>query len=259
MSGRALIDQARLLDTVEIEATVLAETVDRAPAELRIPNCPGLTVGETARHLGSVYRMVLEWIRTGDTPRMWQREPGPFQSARDYVISGVRALADELAAHDPAEPCSTWWAADSTFGFWRRRLAHESVIHRVDVQSAVADPVGEIDDDLAVDGIDEVLTLWFGHRLTVQGVVGTRDATVAVRTGGKAWLARMTTGGVGAWRVPGSDIDRADIGRIDAWVTGRPSNVYRYLWGRLGERSVDREGDIDATNQLWALMRVATR
>nr|WP_042181254.1 maleylpyruvate isomerase N-terminal domain-containing protein [Kibdelosporangium sp. MJ126-NF4]CEL14913.1 hypothetical protein [Kibdelosporangium sp. MJ126-NF4]CTQ96457.1 hypothetical protein [Kibdelosporangium sp. MJ126-NF4] len=259
MNGRALVDQAKLLDTVEIEATLLAETVDEAREELRIPNCPGLTVGETARHVGSVYRMALEWIRTGDSPETWQRQPGPFQSLRDYVISGVRALVDELAAHDPEQPCSTWWAADSTYGFWRRRMAHETVIHRVDVQAAAEHPIVEIEEDIAVDGVDEVLTLWFGHRLTVQGVVGSRDATVAVRTGGKAWLARVTTGGLGAWRLAGSDIDRVDAGRVNAVISGQASTVYRYLWGRLSERAVHREGDIDAVNQLWALIRVATR
>lgn len=259
MNGKALIDQTRLLDVLEIEATVLAETVDGAREELRIPNCPGLTVGETARHVGSGYRMALEWIRTGDSPETWQREPGPFQSLRDYVISGVRELVDELSRHEPSEPCSTWWAADSTYGFWRRRMTHETVIHRVDVQAALDLEIGEIADDIAVDGVDEILTLWLGHRLTVQGVVGTRDGTVAVRTGEKAWLVRVTTGGLGAWRVPGTDIDRTDRSRIDAEVTGPPSNVYRYLWGRMPERAVHREGDIDAINQMWALLRVATR
>ncbi|ONI79255.1 hypothetical protein ALI144C_25835 [Actinosynnema sp. ALI-1.44] len=259
MSTKALTDQAKLLDVLEIEATVLAETVDGARADLRIPNCPGLTVGETARHVGSVYRMALQWMRTGDTPETWQRQPGPFQSLRDFVISGVRELVDELAAHEPSQPCSTWWAADSTYGFWRRRMAHETVVHRVDVQAAVEQPISEIEDDIAVDGVDEILTLWFGHRLTVQGVVGTRDATVAVLTGDRAWLTRVTTGGVGAWRLPGSDVERADLARVDARVTGQPSTVYRYLWGRLGERAIHREGDIDAINQLWALIRVATR
>ena len=85
---RALADYDRLLDTLDIEATVLAETVDGARADLRVPHAPGLTVGETARHVGSVYRMALEWTRIGDSPESWQREPGPFQSLRDYVISG---------------------------------------------------------------------------------------------------------------------------------------------------------------------------
>lgn len=254
MNGKALIDYGRLLDTLDIEASVLAETVDGARAELRIPHAPGLTVGETARHIGSVYRMTLEWIRTGDSPESWQREPGPFQSLRDYVISGARALVDELARHDPAEPCSTWWVADSSYGFWRRRMAHETTVHRADVQAAVGQPVSEIADDVAIDGVDEILTLWFGHRLTVQGVVGTRDGTVAVHTGGKAWLTRVTTGGLAAWRVP-----PVETAKADATVHGSPSLIYRWLWGRLPDRFVEREGEVEAINQLWALLRLATR
>lgn len=259
MKSKSLIDQALLLDILDVEATVLAEAVDGAREELRIPHCPGLTVGETARHIGSLYRMALKWMRTGDSPESWQREPGPFQSLRDYVASGVRELVDELARHDPAEPCSTWWAADSTYGFWRRRMVHETTIHRADVQAALDIPVGVIVDDVAIDGVDEILTLWFSHRLTVQGVVGTRDSTVAVRTGGKAWIARVTTGGIGAWRLPAADIDRAESGRIDAEITGPPPHVYRWLWGRLPDTAVQKEGDSEAINQMWALMRVATR
>jgi uncharacterized protein (TIGR03083 family) len=251
---KALADYDRLLDTLDIEATVLAETVDEARTDLRIPHAPGLTVGETARHVGSVYRMVLEWTRIGDSPESWQREPGPFQSLRDYVASGARALVDELAGHDPGEPCSTWWAADSTYGFWRRRMAHETAIHRGDVQSAVGQPVADVEDTFAVDGVDEVLTLWLGHRLTVQGVVGAVDGSVAVTTGGKAWLARITTGGVAAWRLPADEISRAD-----AVVRGAPSAVYRWLWGRLSDQAVERQGDFDAINQMWALLRMATR
>jgi uncharacterized protein (TIGR03083 family) len=251
---KALADYDRLLDTLDIEAAVLAETVDRARSELRVPQAPGLTVGETARHLGSVYRMVLEWMRTGDSPESWQREPGPFQSLRDYVVSGARSLVDELARHDPLEPCSTWWAADSTYGFWRRRMTHETVIHRGDVQGAAGEPVAAVDDDIAIDGVDEILTLWLAHRLTVQGVFGTRDFSVAVTTGGKAWLVRITTGGLAAWRTTLPETSKAD-----GLITGAPSRVYRWLWGRLPDGAVERRDDIDAINQMWALLRVATR
>jgi uncharacterized protein (TIGR03083 family) len=254
VKSKSLIDQALLLDILDVEATVLAEAVDGAREELRIPHCPGLTVGETARHIGSVYRMALKWMRTGDSPESWQREPGPFQSLRDYVASGARALVDELAGHDPLEPCSTWWAADSSYGFWRRRMAHETAIHRGDVQGAVGQPVADVDDDIAIDGVDEILTLWLAHRLTVQGVSGTRDFSVAVTAGEKAWLVRITTGGIAAWRAAPSETERAN-----ALVTGSPPLLYRWLWGRLPDQAVTRERDTDAINQMWALLRVATR
>jgi len=251
---KALYDEDQLLDLLDIEAAVVADLVDEARPELRVPHAPGLTVGETARHLGSVYRMTVEWIRTGDSPDSWQREPGPLQSSRDFVASGARALVDELARHDPTEPCSTWWAADSTYGFWRRRMAHETAIHRGDVQEAVGRRVTSVPDDFAVDGVDEVLTLWLGHRLTVQGVVAARDGLVAVVTGDRTWLVRITTGGIAAWRASADDADRAD-----AVVHGFPQQVYRWLWGRLPDKAVERDGDREAINQMWALLRVATR
>ncbi|MET0135746.1 MAG: maleylpyruvate isomerase N-terminal domain-containing protein [Kibdelosporangium sp.] len=264
--GKALFDQNRLLDVVDIEATVLAETVDVVRNELRIPHATGLTVGETARHVGSVHRMTLEWIRTGDTPETWQREPGPLQSLRDYVASGARALVDELQRHDPGEPCSTWWAADSTYGFWRRRMAHETTVHRIDVQAAASGHVDDVAEDFAVDGVDEVLTLWFGHRLMVQGVVGARDGTVAVRTRDRAWLTRVTTGGLAAWRLPPQDVPEIRLAagprgekKVDAVVSGPPSLLYRWLWGRLPPAAASWEGDDNAVHQLWALLRVATR
>jgi len=252
--SRALHDYDQLLDLLDIEAAVVADLVDNARPDLRIPHASGLTVGETARHLGSVYRMTLEWIRTGDSPTDWQREPGPLQSPRDFVASGARALVDELARHNPADPCSTWWAADSTYGFWRRRMAHETAIHRGDLQAAVGQQVAAVSDGFAVDGVDEVLTLWLGHRLTIQGVVAARDSSVAVTTGGRVWLVRTTTGGIAAWRTSADEIARAD-----GVVSGFPAQVYRWLWGRLPHKAVTWENDKEAISQMWALLRVATR
>ena len=61
-------------------------------------------------------------------------------------------------SHAPGDHAATWWPPDQTVGFWLRRMAHETSIHRRDVESAVGaeTPVAP---DLAVDGIDEVLAL----------------------------------------------------------------------------------------------------
>jgi hypothetical protein len=64
----------------------------------------------------------------------------------------------------------------------------------------------------------------------------------------------VTTGGLAAWRVP-----PVETAQANAVVHGAPSLVYRWLWGRLPDRFVEREGELEAINQLWALLRVATR
>ena len=68
----------------------------------------------------------------------------------------LHRLAADLARLAPDEPAWTWWEPDQTAGFWQRRMALETAVHRADVESAVG-PVTPIDADLALDGIDELL------------------------------------------------------------------------------------------------------
>ncbi|GAA2968236.1 maleylpyruvate isomerase family mycothiol-dependent enzyme [Actinokineospora diospyrosa] len=252
----ALIEADRLLDVLETETTLLAAATVGADPDRPVPGCPGLTAGETARHLGSVYRMALTWIRTGDRPTRWQRQPLDGEPLEHYLRDGLRALLGELESHPPDASCPTWHPENQTYGFWRRRMAHEATVHRIDVQGAVGEPITPVPEDVAVDGVDEVLTLWFTHRLAVLGVSGTRATTVAVRTAGHTWLAEVTTDRTTASPAPLLSAESAA-----ATVTGPPQELYLWLWGRSAvfSSAVEREGDLDALTQLWALLRLATR
>lgn len=250
------LDQERLLDVLETEATRAAASAGGADHDRPVPGCPGLTLGETVRHLGSVYRMAVTWIRTGERPPAWPRRPGDGESVEDYLRDGLRALLGELETHDPAEPCATWHPHDRSYAFWRRRMAHETTIHRVDVQNARAGVHDPIPDDVATDGVDEVLHLWFTHRLAALGVAGTRHATVAVRTGGRTWLSTVTP-----THTTTVDAAGAATPPADAVITAAPTAMYLWLWGRLPvyHPSLTPDGDFDAIAQLWALLRLATR
>lgn len=254
MSAKVVIDHGRLLDCLKFEADLLADASHRAQADIRVPACPGLTIGETVRHVGSVYRMVVSWLHDGRRPQQWERDPAPGQSVEAYFRQGLAKLVRELETRDPHTAAGTWWPEDQTAGFWLRRMAHETTIHRTDVQSAAGMAVTEIAEDVAVDGIDEVLTLWFGHRLGVLGVSGTREGSVKVVAGGRSWVARAGPARTEAYRVDGPEAELTD-----ALVTGTPMQVYLWLWGRVATSSVTTEGDDDAVAQLWALLRLATR
>ena len=60
-------------------------------------------------------------------------------------------LLSELAAHRPSDHTWTWWEPDQTVGFWYRRMALETVVHRVDIEAQFG-PLSAIDPALAVDG-----------------------------------------------------------------------------------------------------------
>ncbi|HEV2782970.1 MAG TPA: maleylpyruvate isomerase N-terminal domain-containing protein [Actinophytocola sp.] len=255
MTGRVLVGYDRLLDTIGTEAERMTGSAAGADPEFDVPGCPGLTLGETVRHVGSMYRMVLAWLRTGERPSTWQREPDEGQPVEEYLLSGMRAVVDHLSAYDPEEGCTTWWPEHQAYGFWYRRLAHETTVHRFDVQGAAGLEPDRVPDDIALDGVDEILHLWFTHRLAALGVSGTRHGRIKVRSGGRAWLARATPTGAAAWRV------EADDEPADGTITALPHDMYVWLWGRIPPhtQALTRAGSDDAIAQLWALLRLATR
>jgi uncharacterized protein (TIGR03083 family) len=252
--GQSMLGYARSLEVRAAEGELLAEAVDGASAEAPVPTCPGLTIGGTARHVGSVYRMVLAWLLEGGRPETWSRDPPPGQTGLEYFREGHQALLEHLSAHDPEEPASSWWPEDETYGFWLRRMVHETTVHRVDVQSAAGRELTEIEDDIAVDGVDEVLALWFGRKLPMIGLSGTKAGSVGVKTGGHHWIARAGPGETTAKRCSAEEAEQAD-----SLVSAAPEKVYLWLWGRTALTSVTVSGHHDAAGQLWALLRLATR
>lgn len=254
MSGQALIDHGRFLEALHTEVDLLTEAARAAPPDTPAPACPGFTVGEIVRHVGGVYQVARLWISEGRRPRSWQSDPAPGQTREEYLRTGLAALLGELTTHRPDEYAAGWWPADLTYGFWSRRMTHETTIHRTDVQGAAGVELTGIAEDIAIDGIDEVLSAWFGRRLPMLGLSGTTTRSVAVRAGGHTWIARAGPDETIAWHCSAAEADRAD-----SRVSGSPMSMYLWLWGRAGHHAVDWDGDQDAIAQLWALLRLATR
>src|SRR5690606_30156320 len=68
MSKKVLVEHGRLLDVLGVEVELLVDASSGARPDARVPAVPGLTLAETVRHVGSVYRMVVAWLRTGERP-----------------------------------------------------------------------------------------------------------------------------------------------------------------------------------------------
>jgi uncharacterized protein (TIGR03083 family) len=253
---RPLIDYGRMLDVIGIEAELMLGTAATAlpdAAQAEVPGCPDSTLSETLRHVGSVHRVTRQWVRDGHRPEQSQQAPSDGDLV-GYVRTGVGELVTELSRHDPADPCDTWWPADRTHGFWRRWMAHETTVHRVDVQAAAGGPVHPVDAEVALDGIDELLFLWFGYRLGELRMSSPQRGTVALSAADRRWLAIFEPGRSTARRV-----GEADARGADATVSGTPMEVYLWSWGRLPDQSVRISGDQDAVARLWTLLRPATQ
>lgn len=253
MTVTPLVDYARLLDVLDSEGERLATSATGTDPDLEVAHLPGMRLGEVVRHVGSVYRMVVSWLRHGERPTRWQREPARDQTVVDYLRAGLLEIVDELDRHDPLDGAPTWWPEHQNYGFWCRRLAHETTVHRVDVQLTGAKLlIGDIAQDVALDGIDELMSLWFTHRLGVLGVSEVTPGTVAVNAGGRRWITRVSTTGTSAWR---ADADE----QADATVALDAAGMYMWLWGRRPGAQVRESGDPALVAQLRSLLKVATR
>lgn len=126
-----------------------------------VPGCPGWTVRDLLSHVLGVYRHKNAAFATGSAPEGPEDGWGACDDGDD-LAELVRTEAAVLRAHldrDPSTPAWSWWPPEQTVGFWQRRMAQETAVHRWDADSAVHGTGGAapIDDLLADDGIDELL------------------------------------------------------------------------------------------------------
>ncbi len=213
-------------------AAVAAMGLDAA-----VPSAPGWTVQDLLAHTGVVYAHKTTIVGEG-----WVNEqPAPIEAPTEDVLPWFREQADimlaVLAAADPSARIATWSPVDKTVGFWWRRMAHESVIHRLDAELA-HNVVTSVDAALGADGIDEILVLMMtGAPDWAESSKGNEVISITETDGGRTWHLRLGqftgTSPRGnryddepTFFLEGSDdggkaTSRAPAGALDAWLWGR--------------------------------------
>ena len=121
------------------------------------PWCPGWVGRDVVAHTGVVHRhkhAIVEQ-RLSENP---EPETAPISDSEllDWYRQGLDQLLAVLEATDPATPMYTWYRPDRTAGFWIRRMAHETAIHRADAEST-SGAITPLSPALGADGVDEVL------------------------------------------------------------------------------------------------------
>jgi uncharacterized protein (TIGR03083 family) len=214
-----------------------------------VPSCPGWTVRDLVAHLAQVYEHKIECTRLGHAPDPWPPEwPDADRPIGWYRDAHARLLAmfDES---DATTPSATWWPADQTVGFWARRMAHETAVHRVDAELArgVETP---IDAALATDGVDEILRIMLEGDWSDDADDTATGQRVAIVTGGRAWDVVLDRGAI--------TVSEGD-GPSDARLSGEPSDVLLWLWGRAGDDRVIFDGDAETRRVLRERLTMATQ
>ena len=238
------------VERLRADAALLSAAAARG-LDAAVPTCPGWSVGDLVEHVAEVYRHKVACIREQDFPDPWPRDRGD-QPTLPYLDDGLDQLVTELTTHDPLRFAATWWWDERTVGFWGRRMAHETAIHRVDAELAhgVSAPV---DEALALDGIDEVLRRFLAGDWSDEPVSGRPGTTVRVRSADEAWRIVMEPSAIVA------HVDRWPDEPVQAVLTGDPVPLYLWLWGRGPDDSLVVEGEQAAIDHLGRRMRPATQ
>ncbi|MFK4541005.1 uncharacterized protein (TIGR03083 family) [Streptomyces tendae] len=251
----------RFLDCLAADHDRLRAVVG-TDADAPVPTCPGWTVADLTRHVGEVYLHKTAAIRDGAEPEPWPPKEFADQAPTALLDRGYTALRAEFAARAPEDPAGTWYGPDQSVGFWIRRMAQETVVHRIDAELATGAPVTPVPDDLAVDGVDELLKVFAAYAVAEWGEY---FAEILDGSPGHTFLVRA--GDDAAWRVrtgPGefTVTDGAGDGTADATLSGSPEGVLRSLWNRAGaegDRGVAAAGDPGALAELRRCLVVATQ
>ncbi|MFJ4717506.1 maleylpyruvate isomerase family mycothiol-dependent enzyme [Streptomyces sp. NPDC088785] len=260
---RAPLSTARYLDRLADDFARLRAVATAADPAAVVPSCPDWTVTDLVRHVAQVYVDKTHAIREGAESE-WP--PKGTEDAEPFALLD-RAYADlrtELTTRDPGDPAGGWYTPDRTVGFWIRRMAQETVIHRIDAELAAGQEVAPVPEDLAVDGIDELLKVFTAFAVEewpdafTEALDGSPGRTIdihAVGTKAAAW--RITTG-------PSRFAVEDALGDTPADLTlsAPPSPLLRHLWNRRTPSAPPRittSGDQQTLTTLHTCLTTATQ
>lgn len=204
--------------------------------DAHVPTCPDWNVGKLVIHLGIHHRWVAEAIRGAGDPPGNPGKPGlRGDELLQWLGEGVEDLAKLLEESDDTAVAWTW-SDDKTVGFWRRRTALETLVHRWDAENATG-PTTPMDPEIASDCVDEMLFVFVpdaGDEAIYRGPAGT--AVLRTTDFDHPWTLQLEDG-----RVP--SITRADSDGATVTVSATAEDLALLLWGRKEPDVLTIEGD----------------
>jgi uncharacterized protein (TIGR03083 family) len=219
-----------------------------------VPSCPGWTVADLLRHTAEVYENKIRVMQLGDWPDPWPPDDFATREPVGFLESATERLFEEFARHSPDDKTITFFPGADTVRFWIRRMAQEAVVHRYDGELAHSETTPAAD-DLAVDGVDEVLRVFLGDPDWANYDVIKRavEAVVLLRTDGHEWYADVRD------KVATISSTGDAMAAPAVVIEARPSDLLMWLWGRASRDVLTIDGDADVVNEFRARLVEVTQ
>jgi uncharacterized protein (TIGR03083 family) len=209
----------------------------------KVPWSDRWSVNTVARHVAGSHHVVAQIIEDRPTAdfgrfdglgRPAKGDPG-FPA---WFAAGTEALVAQCRLTPSAE---TAWtphpAVGDTVGYWKRHMAHETLVHRWDAEAGAGTTGPAMDPEVAVDALDEHLDLSVLATRAIHRSPAGPVVRIACTDADRDWYLDLTE--AGGRTLHGEPVD------VAMTLHGTAEGLLLLLWGRLdAERAgVDVEGD----------------
>lgn len=227
------------LDRVRTNVGLFVDAARMAGVDAPVPTCPEWTVADLARHQGRVFHWMCFLLETKAQEYQSPKELEAVAAQEEpfgWLESGAEKALALFTDADPDTPVWNWIdGGPAPARFWYRRMAHETIIHRVDAESAAGRPPTPVEPaELASDGIDEFLAF----------------LPVRAGRGGSIPLTASyhfhTTDVPGEWVVTfdgGTPTIRREHAKADVAVRGPASDLELFVYSRRNADGLEIFGD----------------
>ena len=140
-----------------------------------VPHCPGWDASELVGHLGGIFAWMATIVTTGGPVARADREVPPvdLDERRSWYLAHLEQTLDVLSQTTPDTEVWTFSSrGENNVGWWRRRLAVETAIHRWDAEYAVSATARELNGEVATAGIEEFVDEFLPGLLAQPTVTG---------------------------------------------------------------------------------------
>lgn len=210
--------------------------------EQPVPSCPDWTVADLLTHTTQVHLWATRRISTAPgeqaaKSRFPREDMGSGIALQEAYTRNAQGLVRALRAADLDRVAPTF-IGDRTVRWWLRRQAHETTVHAWDAQAALGAPP-PIEPAIAIDGVDELVEVFFVHRFKAEEFGGTGEtmhlhATDPVSEGTGEWLVRFE---------PTGPVITREHAKGDVAVRDTASNLLLFLWSRAVPATLGTFGD----------------
>ncbi len=246
------METQQYLDQLAQNSERLADAAGAAGVDAPVPSCPGWVVTDLLQHCvgGDAWaRTIVEQGKAGSTDRVARGEADASLQGDALVEAfreGAHALVAALSSVGSDTPVWTFSSSDRTATFWQRRRSQETAVHRYDAELAAGTPT-PLDAALAVDGIDEILTVFLPRLVENFDAMGDGTVHLHCTDVDGEWLLTRRNGEVTV---------TAEHATGDVAARGTASNLLLFLWGRVPADSLEVFGDADLLARFRQVIRV---